>query len=106
MAANLPKHDACGASSHERGFQMKRMITLGAAVLAAAAVATGSAGAQPIGGSPASCAGYLAAYANPNNGYVIHAIAKPLAEELGLTLGGLQRTNAQRHEGDLDTCIP
>jgi hypothetical protein len=84
---------------------MKRMISLGAAVLAAA-VSTGSASAQPIGGSPASCAGFLSSYANPNNGYVIHTIAKPLAEELGLTLGGLQRTNAQGHEGELEGCIP
>jgi hypothetical protein len=84
---------------------MKQLITIGAALLGAA-VATGSAGAQPIGGSPASCTGFLAAYANPNNGYVIHVIAKPLAEELGLTLGGLQSSIAQGHEGDLEACIP
>jgi hypothetical protein len=84
---------------------MKRMLIIGAASLAAA-VATGSAGAEPITGSPASCAGFLSAYANPNNGFVIHAIAKPLAAELGLTLGGLQRSNAQAHEGELEACIP
>jgi hypothetical protein len=84
---------------------MKRMIAIGVAVLAAA-VATGSAGAQPIAGSPASCAGYLAAYANPNNGYVIQVVAKPLAAELGLTLGGLQSSIAQGHEGELGACIP
>jgi hypothetical protein len=84
---------------------MKQMITMGAAVLAAA-VATGSAAAEPNNGSPASCAGYLASYANPNNGYVIHVIAKPLAAELGLTLGGLQSSIAQGHEGELDACIP
>jgi hypothetical protein len=84
---------------------MKRMITMGAAVLAAA-VATGSACAQPIGGSPASCTGFLAAYANPNNGYVIHVVAMPLAAELGVTLGGLQSSIAQSHEGELEACIP
>ena len=84
---------------------MKQMIAIGAAVLAAA-VATGSAAAQPIDGSPASCAGYLAAYANPNNGYIIQVIAKPMAAELGLTLGGLQSSIAQGHEGELEACIP
>ena len=57
-------------------------------------------------GSRASCAGYLASYANPNNGFVIHALEKPLAESLGVPMGTLQSGFAGQHNGSLEACIP
>ena len=84
---------------------MKRLLTL-VAVLAAAAVGTGTAAAEPGPGSPASCAGYLASFANPNNGFVIHALVKPAAEGLGVPMGALQSGVAQQHDASLEACIP
>lgn len=85
---------------------MKRLITILAIAAAAATVGAGGAAAQPGEGSPASCAGYLASYANPNNGFVIHAIEKPAAETLGVPMGALQSGFAQQQAGSLLACIP
>jgi hypothetical protein len=74
------------------------------AVVASLAIA-GVAAAQPASG-PASCAGYLASYANPNNGFIIHTIVMPLAAELGVTVGQVTVWSAQAHDGDLEACIP
>lgn len=83
---------------------MKRLFAI-AAVVAAAAFA-GPAAATPPPGSNASCAGYLAANANPNNGFVIHEVVKPAAASLGVPMGALQSAVAQQHEGSLGACIP
>jgi hypothetical protein len=83
---------------------MKR-LTL-AAVLAVGAFAATGAAAAPGPGSPASCAGYLASYANPNNGYIIHALEKPAAEAAGVPMGTLQNGYAQQHGESIDACIP
>jgi hypothetical protein len=73
--------------------------------LAASLVVAGAAAAQPIT-EPASCAGYLASYANPNNGFIIHEIVMPIADGLGVTVGQVTVWNAQAHNGGLEACIP
>jgi hypothetical protein len=83
---------------------MKRSIIT--TVVLAAGLAAGTASAEPGTGSAASCAGYLASYANPNNGFVIHELEKPAAEALGVPMGALQSTFAKQHDGSLPACIP
>ena len=61
--------------------------------------------AQPIS-EPASCQGYLASYANPNMGFIIHELAQPQAEELGVTVGELMVGSAQTRGSGLEGCIP
>ena len=86
---------------------MKRLVTTAAlAVIAVVAAGAGPAAAIPGGGSPASCAGYLAAYAYPNNGFVIHALEMPAADALGVPMGALQSGYAQEHGGSIVACIP
>ena len=84
---------------------MRRSIR--ATVLAAVAslAIAGVASAQPID-EPASCAGYLASYANPNNAFIIHSIVMPIADNLGVTVGAVTSGNAQAHNGGLEACIP
>ena len=74
------------------------------AVIATLALA-GAAFAQPVS-EPASCAGYLASYANPNNGWIIQNLTRPLANELGTTVGGLMSGFAAEHGGSIEACIP
>jgi hypothetical protein len=83
---------------------MKRLVPI-LAILASLAAAA-PVGAQPATGSSASCSGYLASYANPNNGFVIHQLEKPAAEALGVPMGTLQSSFAQQHNGSLAACIP
>lgn len=72
--------------------------------LALTALATSSALAQPID-QPASCAGYLAAWANPNNGFVIQEIVLPTARNLGIAPGALTSEIAHLHLAGLEPCI-
>ena len=84
---------------------MKRfVVTL--AVAAGAAVAASPGLAEPGTGSNASCAGYLASYANPNNGFVVHELEKPAAEALGVPMGTIQSGFAHEHNASLFACIP
>jgi hypothetical protein len=53
-----------------------------------------------------SCNGVLAMYANPNNGFIIHNIVMPTADELGITVGAWESSLAKNHSWDLETCIP
>ncbi len=84
---------------------MRRSISASALALAASLVIAGGAAAQPIS-EPASCAGYLASYANPNNGWIIHNIVMPTADDLGITVGQLTTTFALEHGGSIEACIP
>jgi hypothetical protein len=84
---------------------MRRSITAMALATVATLVIAGAAAAQPIT-EPASCAGYLASYANPNNAFIIHNIVMPTADDLGTTVGGVTRANAQAHNGGIEACIP
>ncbi len=84
---------------------MKRLTMALALALTALLAFAGAAAAQPIS-EPASCQVYLASYANPNNGVLIHAIVMPMADDLGLTVGGLIKSSAQLHAGSLEPCIP
>jgi hypothetical protein len=84
---------------------MHRSITASAFALAASLAVAGVAAAQPIE-EPASCAGYLASYANPNNGFIIHEIVMPIADDLGVTVGQVTVWNAQAHNGGIEACIP
>lgn len=85
---------------------MKTRIGLTVATVVVMAVGAETAAAQPGDGSPASCLGYLASNANPNNGVLIQELVKPLAESLGVTLGALQSGIAAQHAGSLNACIP
>jgi hypothetical protein len=82
----------------------KATLSLALALAASMGVA-GVAAAQPIT-EPASCAGYLASYANPNNGFIIHEIVMPIAEDLGVNVGTVTKWNAQAHNGGIEACIP
>ena len=84
---------------------MRRSIFASVLALVAAFGAVGVAAAAPISG-PASCAGYLASYANPNNGFIIHEIVMPIADNLGVTVGQVTVWNAQAHNGGIEACIP
>ena len=84
---------------------MRRALrSLVVAMIATLAFA-GAALAQPIS-EPASCAGYLASHANPNNGWIIQNLTRPLADELGTTVGDLMSGFAAEHGGSLEACIP
>ena len=84
---------------------MRRSITATALASVASLAIAGAAAAQPLGG-PASCAGYLASYANPNNACIIHTIVMPIANDLGVTVGQVTVWNAQAHNGGIEACIP
>ena len=84
---------------------MRRILATCALSLAASLFIAGVAAAQPIS-EPASCAGYLAAWANPNNGWIIQNLVMPLADDLDTTVGGVTVVSAQQHEGSLEACIP
>ena len=84
---------------------MKRSIRALALALTATLALAGAASAQPID-EPASCVGYLSSWANPNNAFIIHALVKPTAEELGVPMGQFVAGIAQTHLGSLDDCIP
>ena len=81
--------------------------TLRALVMASVASLAigGVAAAQPIS-EPASCSGYLASYANPNNGWIIQNLVRPKAESLGVTVGDLTAAISQEHAGGIEACIP
>jgi len=84
---------------------MRRSIRASVLAVVASLAVAGVAAAQPIS-EPASCAGYLASYANPNNGFIIHEIVMPIAEDLGVTVGQVTVWNAQAHNGGIEACIP
>ncbi|MEO5703662.1 MAG: hypothetical protein ABIZ52_00875 [Candidatus Limnocylindrales bacterium] len=84
---------------------MFRSISASALAVVATLAVAGAAAAKPIS-EPASCAGYLASYANPNNGFIIHAIVMPIADSLGVTVGQVTVWNAQAHNGGIEACIP
>ena len=84
---------------------MRRSVSAPALALAASLVIVGGVAAAPSSG-PASCAGYLASYANPNNAFIIHEIVMPIADDLGVTVGQVTTWNAQAHNGSLEACIP
>ena len=84
---------------------MKRsLISLALAIGAMLALASATL-AQPIS-EPASCNGYLASWANPNNGFIIQELVLPAARELGVPPGALQSGTAHLHLGGLEPCIP
>ena len=84
---------------------MRRSISAGVLGAVTSLAIAGVALAQPIS-EPASCSGYLAACANPNNGWIIQNLIRPAAEDLGTTVGGITVTSAMSHEGGLEACIP
>jgi hypothetical protein len=84
---------------------MRRSIRASVLAVVASLALAGVAAAQPIS-EPASCAGYLASYANPNNGFIIHEIVMPIAEGLGVNVGTVTVWSAQAHDGGLEACIP
>jgi hypothetical protein len=84
---------------------MRRSVSATVLGVVAALAMAATAAAQPIS-EPASCAGYLASYANPNNGFIIHEIVMPIADDLGVTVGQVTVWNAQAHEGGIEACIP
>lgn len=84
---------------------MRRSISASALAIVATLAVAGAAAAQPISG-PASCAGYLASYANPNNAFIIHEIVMPIADSLGVTVGQVTVWNAQAHNAGIEACIP
>ena len=59
-----------------------------ALAFAASLAVAGVAAAQPIH-EPASCSGYLASWANPNNGWIIQNLVLPAAEAQGTTVGAM-----------------
>ena len=81
---------------------LARVVPVTVMVLAAVGVGGGAAHADPV----SSCAGVLAMNANPNNGFIIHEIEKPLAEELGITMGALQSSIAHTRGSTIEECIP
>lgn len=84
---------------------MKRSI-LSLVVAVAATLALASATfAQPVS-EPASCNGYLASYANPNNGFIIQELVLPAADAQGVTPGSILSGFAKEHLGGLEPCIP
>ena len=84
---------------------MKRTVTSLVLALSASLALASAALAQPIN-EPASCNGYLAAWANPNNGFIIQELVLPAARELGTTPGDLLSGTAKLHLGGLEPCIP
>ena len=84
---------------------MRRSIRATVLATVASLALAGVTAAQPIS-EPASCAGYLASYANPNNGFIIHEIVMPIADNLGVTVGQVTVWNAQAHNGGIEACIP
>jgi hypothetical protein len=84
---------------------MRRSLSATALAVVATLSVAGAAAAQPID-EPASCAGYLASYANPNNGFIIHEIVMPIADNLGVNVGTVTKWNAQAHNGGIEACIP
>ena len=84
---------------------MKRLTIAFPLAVAASLALAGVAAAQPIN-EPASCQGYLASWANPNYGVLVHEIVQPTADDLGITVGELLSSIAKLHEGSLEPCIP
>ena len=84
---------------------MPRLLRATVLAVAASLGVAGIAAAQPVS-QPASCSGYLAAWANPNNGWIVQNLQLPTAEELGITVGDINSWFAHQHEGNLEACIP
>ena len=84
---------------------MRRSISATVLGLVSAFAIAGVVAAEPIS-EPASCAGYLASYANPNNAFIIHEIVMPIADDLGVNVGTVTRWNAQAHNAGIEACIP
>jgi hypothetical protein len=84
---------------------MRRSLSATVLALVATLSVAGAAAAEPIS-EPASCAGYLASYANPNNAFIIHEIVMPIADNLGVNVGTVTKWNAQAHNGGIEACIP
>ena len=84
---------------------MRRSISASVLALVAAIGIAGVASAEPIS-EPASCSGYLASYANPNNGWIIQNLVRPAAANLGVRVGDIVTASAFEHAGSLEACIP
>ncbi len=84
---------------------MRRALLSSVVAVIATLALAGAAFAQPIS-EPASCAGYLASYANPNNGWIIQNLTRPTADDLGITVGELTSGFAAEHGGSIEACIP
>ena len=80
---------------------MKRTLAVLLLTGGASLLLTGPATAQPIS-EPASCQGYLASYANPNYGFIVHELVMPQPGNVGAVLAPL----AKQHNGGLEACIP
>ena len=84
---------------------MRRPFTASVLAMLASLAVTGVVAAAPAD-QPASCSGYLAAWANPNNGWIVQNLQRPTAEELGITVGDINSSFAHQHDGSLEACIP
>lgn len=84
---------------------MKRILASLVLAVAATPVLASVALGNPTD-QPASCNGYLAAWANPNNGFIVQEIVLPTARALGVTPGALLSGFAKLHLGGLEPCIP
>ena len=58
---------------------MRRALLSSVVAVIATLALAGAAFAQPVS-EPASCAGYLASYANPNNGWIIQNLTRPTGQ--------------------------
>ncbi len=91
---------------------MRRIMILAAMTVGAALQApTASAFGTLVPAENVSCAGILAAAANPNAGYLLQNLVKPALDAQGITLGSFERGLAQEHPGaggieGLEACIP
>jgi hypothetical protein len=84
---------------------MKRALATVLLSATATVLLAGPAAAQPIS-EPASCQGYLASWANPNEAFIIHTIVQPAASAQDVTVGAVLSDLAKAHKGNLEACIP
>jgi hypothetical protein len=84
---------------------MRRSVSVAVLSLAASLGVAGVVAAKPLDSS-ASCSGFLAAWANPNNGWIVQNLMRPTAEDLDITVGDINSFFAHQHEGSLEACIP
>lgn len=80
---------------------IRALILATAATLALA----GSAAANPDD-QPASCNGYLSAWASPNMGFILQEFVLPAAQDFGIPPGAIMAGAAHLHLGGLEPCIP
>jgi hypothetical protein len=84
---------------------MKRLTMAIPLAMLASLTLAGAAAAQPIS-EPASCQGYLASWANPDYGWIMHELVQPAADDLGVNVGEYLAPIAQLQLGGLEPCIP